>query len=117
MSKFIKFYPALAIGYSFLPQVAGAQNISAILTNIKGTMNTIIAILFILATLVFLWGMVTFIAGSGDPAKRDKAKGIMMWGIIGLAVMAAAWGITNILISYFQIPAGGPGFVPPPTNL
>ena len=39
----------------------------------------------------------------------------MTWGIIGLAVMAAAWGITTILIAYF-LPGGGtpPGFVPPP---
>lgn len=116
MLKFIKFYPALALGYSLLPQVAGAQNIPAILTNIKGTLNTIISILFILATLVFLWGIVQFVAGSGDPAKRDKAKGVMMWGIIGLAVMAAAWGITNILIGYFQVPATGPGFVPIPNQ-
>ena len=110
-----RLYPALIAGLSLLPLAAGAQDISSILTRVGGTMNTIIGLLFIAATLVFLWGVVMFIAGSADPAKRDKAKGIMTWGIIGLAVMAAAWGITTILIAYF-LPGGGtpPGFVPPP---
>lgn len=115
MSKLNKLYPSLVIASYLLPLAASAQDIPSILTNIKGTMNTIIGILFILATLVFLWGIVQFIAGSGDPAKRDKAKGIMMWGIIGLAVMAAAWGVTNIIIDYFGIKEG-PGFIPPPAN-
>lgn len=110
-----KIYSLVTAGSLFLPLVAGAQNIDVILTNIKGTVNTIITILFVAATLVFLWGMVSFIAGAADPGKRDKAKGIMMWGIIGLAVMAAAWGIANILIAYF-IPGGGtpPSFRRPP---
>lgn len=110
-----KLYPALIAGLSLLPLAAGAQDISSILTRVGGTMNTLIGLLFIAATLVFLWGVVMFIAGSADPAKRDKAKGIMTWGIIGLAVMAAAWGITQILISYFGVPATGPGVVKPPT--
>lgn len=95
--------------------VVVAQGIDPALDRIRGTINNIIAILFVLATLIFLWGVVQFIAGAGDPGKRDKAKGIMWWGIVGLAVMAAAWGVANVLISYF-IPGGGtpPNFVPPP---
>ncbi len=110
-----KLYPALIAGLSLLPLAAGAQDISSILTRVQGTLNTIIGLLFVIATVVFLWGVIMFVAGSADPAKRDKAKGIMTWGIIGLAVMAAAWGITQILISYFAVPATGPGVVKPPT--
>ena len=103
----------LTVGYLLLPLVAAAQDITNILDNILNTAKTIITILFVLATLVFLWGIVSFIAGAGDPSKRDKSKGIMMWGIIGLAVMAAAWGVAQILIVYFGAQTSPP-FVPIP---
>ena len=92
----------ITAGYLFLPLTATAQDIETIIRNVTSAARTVINILLVLATLVFLWGVVQFIAGSGDPSKRDKAKGIMMWGIIGLAVMAAAWGAAWILIAYFQ---------------
>lgn len=103
MSKVLKFYPTLILGYSILPLVAGAQTVNQIITNISGTLQTIIGLLFVIATLIFLWGVVQFIAKSGDEAGREKAKGIMTWGIIGLAVMAAAWGVVQVLINYFGV--------------
>src|SRR3989344_3578132 len=99
-----KIYPILLIGYSLTPLLVFAQGpgtISTILTQIKTLFNTIIAVLFVLATVVFLWGVIQFIAKSGDPEGQKKAKGIMTWGIIGLAVMAAAWGIVSILVAFF----------------
>lgn len=110
MLKSKKLYPALIVVYSILPIVAAAQSVNLIITNILATMNLVIGALFVMATLVFLWGMVLFIAKSGDEAARSKAKGIMTWGIIGLAVMAAAWGISNILVQYFGVPFTGPTF-------
>ncbi len=102
------------LGYALLPLFAGAQSIDSILRNVGTTLNTIIGILFIIATVVFLWGVIQFISQSGNPEAQKKAKGIMLWGIVGLAVMAAAWGVTQILIQYFQVPSQGPGFTAPP---
>jgi len=95
-----------------LPLVAAAQSIPVILQNISNTLQTIIGLLFVIATVIFLWGVIQFIAKSGDEAARNKAKAIMTWGIIGLAVMAAVWGIVQILINYFQV--GGVGIPPGP---
>lgn len=89
-----------------LPLLAAAQAVTPLqttLSNLNNTLNTIIGILFVIATIVFLWGVIQFIAASGDEGKRAKAKGIMTWGIIGLAVMAAAWGIVNVLVTYFGV--------------
>lgn len=111
MLKSKKLYPALIAVYSLLPVAAAAQNlIDLTVTRVLTTMNLVIGALFVMATLVFLWGMVLFIAKSGDETARSKAKGIMTWGIIGLAVMAAAWGISNILVQYFGVPFAGPTF-------
>lgn len=115
-------YPAFLAGVaSVLPLVASAQAgstlIDRILANIRVTATFIIGLLFIIATLVFLWGLVQFIASAGDEAKRKTSKGLMTWGILGLAVMAAAWGITQVLIDYFLVPGEGPFFRKYPTPL
>ena len=95
------------------PLLVAAQvtSLQTTLVNVQGTLNTVIGLLFVIATIVFLWGVIQFIAASGDEQKRAKAKGIMTWGIIGLAVMAAAWGIVNVLVTYF----GVGGVATPPT--
>ncbi|KKU70379.1 MAG: hypothetical protein UX94_C0007G0008 [Parcubacteria group bacterium GW2011_GWA2_47_21] len=110
-------YPAFLAGVaSVLPFVAFAQStIDSLLTRVRTTATFIIGLLFIVATLVFLWGIVQFIASAGDEAKRKTSKGLMTWGIIGLAVMAAAWGITQVLVDYFLVPAEGPFFRRYPT--
>lgn len=115
-------YPAFLAGVaSVLPLIASAQagatTFDRILQNIRTTATFIIGLLFVIATLVFLWGLVRFIASAGDEAKRKTSKGLMTWGILGLAVMAAAWGITQVLIDYFMVPTAGPLFRKYPTPL
>ncbi len=87
--------------FSLLPLIVWAQDITSILLRVTQTLRNIIALLFVIATMVFLWGVVTYIGKTGDPQGEAKARGIMTWGIVGLAVMAAAWGVTTILINYF----------------
>ncbi len=124
IAKVKKMYP-VAAGFAFLAPLvtlaaASTPNPGAIddrLSAIWDTLNIIIGILFVIATVVFLWGMIMYIANASDEAKREKAKGIMTWGIIGLAVMAVAWGVTNILVSYFGVPTQAPKFVEPPLNV
>ena len=105
------FLKVTTIGSLILPYIAFAQNPQAIEKIINVILNTfnniIIPLLFVLATVIFLWGVIQYIAKGADEAAQKKAKGLMLWGIIGLAVMLAVWGIVNILIQYFGI--GGQG--------
>lgn len=71
-------------------------------------LEQVIGILFVLATLVFFWGVIRFIMKSDNETERAKAKSIMTYGIVGLAVMASVWGITTILVQYFLGPGEGP---------
>ncbi len=72
------------------------------------TLFQVIGILFLIATLVFLWGVIIFIFKSGNETERATANGMMTWGILGLAVMAAVWGITTVLVEYVFGPGQGP---------
>ena len=95
-------YPSfLAFAAVVVPIIAYAQTqIDSLIARISTTANYVISLLFVIATLVFLWGIVKFIASAGDEAGKKQGKALMTWGILGLAVMAAAWGIVNVLIQY-----------------
>lgn len=62
----------------------------------------IISLLFVLATVFFLWGVMLYVVGSrGDPARLEKGKKVVLWGIVGMAIMASAWGVVRLICNYF----------------
>ena len=60
-----------------------------------------------LAFAAFLWGVVKYIFAAGDEEKRKEAKGIIFYGILGMFVLVAFWGIILIVTSTFDISTGG----------
>lgn len=58
--------------------------------------DAIVPLLFIIAMVVFIWGVLKFIQGSENEETREKGKQFMLWGIIGLAVMLSVWGLVSI---------------------
>lgn len=70
---------------------------------ITEVLNPIITLLFILATVVFMWGVISYIiGGKGDPKKLEDAKRIILYGLIGMFVMVSAWGFVKILCNFFE---------------
>lgn len=91
---------------------AAASKINTILTNVQDTLNIVIKILITMALVVFIWGIVRFIAAAGNIQEVKKAKGIMTYGIIALAVLAMMTGIIAFLQGYFGISPGQPIKIP-----
>lgn len=66
-------------------------------------LNPLITLLFAVATMMFAWGIVQYVlGGQGSDQKMTQAKNAMLWGIIGMFVMASAWGIVRILCKFFE---------------
>ncbi len=103
MSKRIILSSILTGGAMIAPLLASAQTIGDLLGKIKtGVINPLIGLLFVTATLVFLWGVLNYVIGIyGDEKKLDEAKRTMAWGLIGLLVMSSAWGIVRLLCNFF----------------
>jgi hypothetical protein len=52
----------------------------------------LVPLLFSLSFVVFVWGALLYvIAGGHDEAAREKAKAVMLYGVIVFVVMADIW--------------------------
>lgn len=64
--------------------------------------NPLIILLFAVASMMFAWGIVRYVlGGQGSDQKTTQGKNAMLWGIIGMFVMASAWGIVSLLCEFF----------------
>ena len=86
--------------------------IESVIARLALSFNKIIPILFILATVVFIFGIVRYIAAAGDEQKISEAKRTMVWGVISLAVMVAVWALVYVLITFVFGEANPSPFIP-----
>ncbi len=61
--------------------------------------NPAIEFAFIIAFVVFIWGVFQFIAGADDAAKRQAGKDHILWGIVGFVIMFGVYGIITIVVN------------------
>ena len=122
-TKFIKsiFTLALAIvGFSFLPatptfadsvcdrdvppavkDAAGCNTTEStkVENAIVAIINSIIAVLGLVAVAFIIYGGVQYMTSSGDSGKAKKARDTILYACVGLVVAALAFAITNFTIS------------------
>ena len=71
---------------------------------VKEILDPVILLLFVLAAAYFFWGLAEFIwVSTGDTVGRETGKEHMLWGIIGLFIMASVQGIIAIIEGTFGI--------------
>ena len=67
-------------------------------SDITGIINAVIGVLGIVAVVVIIMGGITYMTSSGDAGKVKKAKDTILYGVIGLIVVALAFAIVNFVI-------------------
>jgi amino acid transporter len=65
--------------------------------------NPLIVLLFALAIVFFLFGMMTFLMNGADEEKRQTGKNHMLWGIVGITIMIGVWTILGVLLNTLGI--------------
>ena len=73
-------------------------------------LNPLIVLMFVVALLVFFWGLVEFIYKAGSEDGREVGKRNMMYGIIGMFVMVGVYGIITLILNTFGLPR--PAYLP-----
>ncbi len=61
--------------------------------------NPLLVVLAGLSLLAFFWGLVKFIAKSGDADSHADGRKLMIWGVVGLFVMISFMGIIGFFYS------------------
>ncbi len=59
--------------------------------------NPLVILLFAGALLVFLWGVFQFVYAGGESKDREDGKRHLLYGVIGMTIMAAAYAIMEII--------------------
>ncbi len=65
----------------------------------KLILNPLIIAMFAVAIAYFLFGVVTFLSNSENEEKRSAGKQHMLWGIIGIFIMVAVFGIMHLILN------------------
>lgn len=61
--------------------------------------NPLILLMFGAAMIVFFWGVIQFIYNADNENKKSEGKQHILWGLIGLFIMVAVYGILNLIIA------------------
>ncbi|MES2416248.1 MAG: hypothetical protein V4504_00945 [Patescibacteria group bacterium] len=89
-----------------LPGDSKAQDIINYATCIIS--HSIIPLIMGMALVVFIWGVVQYIAGAEEEAKREKGRQFIIWGLIAITVIVSIYGMVQILGDTFGIQSAGP---------
>jgi len=74
-----------------------------LISNIKGYIfNPIIGFMFAVAVAMFIYGIVEYIWSADNEDKVAVGKKHMIWGIVGMSVMIAVYGLLNILSKFWS---------------
>lgn len=116
MKKLIFLSPAVLILEPMIVSAASAPGSQFInfANNILRTANILVTLMFVLALLVFAYGMIRFILAAGDANGVSEAKGYILWGVIGMAVLGSIFGIIVFIRSFFGI-SNSPGSLQAPS--
>lgn len=75
------------------------MSVQALVANLATyIINPLLLLLSAIGILVFVWGLVEFIAAiNGYGERTESGKQHMLWGIIGMFVMFSAWAIMSLI--------------------
>lgn len=87
--------------------IAYADSLDDLLFRLNAkVVNPAIEFAFIIAFVVFMWGVLEYIRGAGKEEKRSKGRQHMLWGVIGFVIMFCVFGIITLLTRTFGIKGG-----------
>ncbi len=82
-----------------LNSVTDFKSLVEVFYNIIGF--TLVPLLFSMAIVSFLYGVQKYILAGASEDKVKEGRDMMIYGIIGLAVMFSVWGLVRLVLNTF----------------
>jgi hypothetical protein len=75
--------------------------------------NILVPLVFSIAFLIFIWGMVKFfIIGGASQEGRDQGKQLALWSVAGFVLIVSLWGLVNVTVAALNFGSERPNTVP-----
>jgi hypothetical protein len=84
---------------------ASCTGLCGVASILLGLINTVfVPVLFAIAFVVFIYGIAkTYVFSHGEPEEVAQGHKLLLWGLIGFAVMVSVWGIVNVVTNTFGL--------------
>jgi len=99
LTLFMAMPLVMAVDFSQGPSASEQQTFNQILEPVMKIYNLVKYVASVIAAIALLFAGVTYMISGSDPKKRDNAKGMAMYVIIGLVVIWAAPLVVNLIVS------------------
>ncbi len=99
---------AAAVATAIAPAGAfGAAGVIEFSRTIQAKIYTpLIGVIVGFALVLFLWGIVRYIAHAGDQKAADEGAKLMSYGVLVLFVMVCVWGIVKLGLAFLGFEGG-----------
>ncbi len=88
------------------------MDITSFLKNIdKVILNPLIFLLFAVATLYFVYGVVKYLSMDPSDSKRKEAMDSIIWGMVGMLIMFSVYGLISFVLATFGITGSSVPFI------
>lgn len=67
---------------------------------LDGAVIPALNLLIVVATIIFIWGVIEFIQNADKDTERKRGREHMLWGVVGLAIMISSRGIILLLRNF-----------------
>ena len=76
----------------------GSGNLGTLNRTLLDFLNGAIKVLVALTVLVFIFGVIRYIAAGGDPQATKNARSLILWAVIGFALILGIWGVARFFL-------------------
>ncbi len=80
------------------------MDITKFLQNVDAEiLNPIILLLFAVATVYFIYGIVEYLRLEPSDSKKVEARDAIIWGLVGMLIMFSVYGIISFVLNTFGV--------------
>jgi uncharacterized membrane protein YidH (DUF202 family) len=103
--------------FAFAAPAFSGSPLEAALLFVEEIFGFLVPFFILLAGVLFMWGLVKYVANASDEAAKESAKTLMIWGMVAIFVMVSFWGIIGFFSQTLGLSESVIVVAPPSVNL